>query len=288
MNEENSTTWDSLVNKYTQGNPGPTIITLASGKGGVGKTTVSVNLAIALAHFGMRVLVVDADFGLANIDVMLGVQTKYNLSHFVRGERRLDEIVHIGYDGVRFISGGSGLSELLQLDDRQLARLIRSLTRLDTPVDYIICDAGAGINENILQLVEASSSTVVVTTPEPTAILDAYALIKTIVTRNKSYPISVIMNRVESKKEADHVVGGFSEVLSRHLGKEVKCLGHILNEPEVSRSIKRQTPILISAPDSRFSRDVKDITRALLELPPVQEPTGALARLFSGIFRREK
>lgn len=285
-NEEQRPDLNKLLNQKTQNRPMPKMITLASGKGGVGKSTVSVNLAIALSHLGMRVLVVDADFGLANIDVMLGVQTKYNLSHFVKGERRLDEIVHIGYDGVRFISGGSGLSELLQLDEKQLARLVRGLSTLEMPVDYIICDAGAGISDNIMLLVRASSETIVVTTPEPTSILDAYALIKTIVKAEEGHPINVIMNRAENKKEADHVLKGFSEVLSRHLGKEVTSLGYIINEPDVSRSIKRQIPIMISAPDSDFARDVNAIARKLLELPPIKESKGALARLFSGFFGR--
>ena len=262
------------------------MIAVASGKGGVGKTTITVNLAIALSHLGVRVLVVDADFGLANIDVMLGVQTKYNLSHFIRGQRLLDEIVHIGYDGVRFISGGSGLAELLQLGDRQLARLMKGLTRMDMPVDYILFDSGAGINDNLIQMVLSCSGTIVVTTPEPTAILDAYALIKTVVAREHEHPIHVIMNRADTKKEADHVLRGFTEVLSRHLSKSVNCLGYITSEQDVPRSIKRQTPMIISDPDSRFSREIEAIARNLLELPPEKENNGVFARLFSGFSRQ--
>ena len=283
--DEQKTELNNLLKNKTQGGTGPRMIAIASGKGGVGKSTVTVNLAIALSHLGMRVLVVDADFGLANIDVMLGVQTKYNLSHFIRGQRMLDEIVHIGYDGVRFISGGSGLSELLQLDDRQLAKLMKGLTRMDMPVDYILFDSGAGINDNLIQMVHACSSTIVVTTPEPTAILDAYALIKTIVAKEHDHPIRIIMNRAETKKEADHVLRGFTEVLSRHLNKTVSCLGHIIAEQDVPRSIKRQTPMIISAPDSHFAREIEVIARNLLDLPPVKEPTGIFARLFAGFSR---
>ncbi|NLB29923.1 MAG: MinD/ParA family protein [Clostridiales bacterium] len=286
IGDEQKAELNNILYQRAPGSAGSKMITLASGKGGVGKSTVTVNLAIALSHLGMRVLVVDADFGLANIDVMLGVQTKYNLSHFIKGQRRLDEIVHIGYDGVRFISGGSGLSELLQLEDRQLARLMKGLTRMDMPVDYILFDAGASINDNLMQMVLACSETIVVTTPEPTAILDAYALIKTIVAKDITHPINVIMNRAETKKEADHVLHGFSEVLSRHLNKTVNCLGHIITEPEVPRSIKRQTPMIIASPDSHFAKNVEAIARNLLELPPAKEPTGILARLFSGFSRR--
>jgi flagellar biosynthesis protein FlhG len=274
----------SLREKMTGVKSGLKVITLASGKGGVGKSTVAVNLAVALAQLGIRVLIVDADFGLANVDVMLGVQTKYNMSHFLSGERRLDELVHISYDGVRFISGGSGLSELIKLDEAQLQAFIRGLTRLDMPIDYILCDAGAGINDNILQLILASSETVIVTTPEPTAILDAYALVKTVVKRDNLHPIHVIMNKAESRKEAAHVLDVFRNVLSRYLSKDIGCLGYIMNTPDVPRSIKRQVPIMVSAPESRFAQDIRAVARALLELPPVKEPSNVFTRFFSGLY----
>jgi flagellar biosynthesis protein FlhG len=283
MTEKNADQAQSLREKMSGIRNGLKVITLASGKGGVGKSSITVNLAIALAQLGIRVLVMDADFGLANIDVMLGVQTKHNLTHFLRGERRLDEIVHIGYDGVRFISGGSGMLELLKMNEGQLAKVMHGLTKLDMPIDYILCDAGAGINDNLISMILASSETIVVTTTEPTAIMDAYALIKTIVRRDNMHPIHIIMNRAESKKEADHVLDGVAEVLSKHLQKEVNRLGYITLDPEVPRSIKRQTPIMISAPNSSFARNIRAIARELLELPPQKEPDNVFSRLFSGL-----
>jgi flagellar biosynthesis protein FlhG len=260
---------------------GRKIITLASGKGGVGKSAVAVNLAIALSQFGIRVLVLDADFGLANIDMMLGVQMKYNLGHFLRGEKRFDEIVHIGYDGVRFISGGSGTPELLKMDEAKLARIMRELVRLDMPVDYVLCDVGAGLGESTVQMLLASTETVIVTTPEPTAILDAYALMKTVLARDAEHPFRVIINRAENRREAERVLDGFRDMLYKNLDRDIDCLGFIMEDAETPRSVKRQTPIMISSPTSGFARDVRAVARELLELPPVREPTNIISKWLS-------
>ena len=260
---------------------GARMITLASGKGGVGKSSIAVNLAIALSQLGSRVLVVDADFGLANIDIMLGAQTKYNLTHFLRGDKTLEEIVHIGYDGVRFVSGGSGSLELLQINTVQLDRIKRALQTLDMSIDYILLDAGAGIHETLLSLIGVSSETLVITTPEPTAILDAYALVKAITTHDAQHPIRVIMNQAENKREADRVYAGFAELLQKNLDREVSLLGHIVSDTEVTRSIKAQTPVMIASANAPYSRDIRALARTLMELPPQREYGNAVARIIA-------
>jgi len=257
------------------------VISIASGKGGVGKSSVSVNLAVALSRLGVRVLVVDADFGLANVDVMLGVTTKYDVSHFLRGERALGEIIQLGHEGVHFISGGSGVNDLLNIDEEQLTELLTGLVNLGEPTDLIIIDTGAGINENIIQLILASSETIVVTTPEPTAILDAYALIKTIVKRDSSHLISVLINKCENKKEAYRVQAGFIEVVGRHLGKSINPLGLIMYDYDVPMSIRQQVPITVSAPNSVTSREIDLIARTILDLPCEKPSNNVLSRIFS-------
>ena len=256
------------------------VVSVASGKGGVGKTIISVNLAIALSRLGVRVLVVDADFGLANIDIMLGVTSKYNVSHFLKGEKDLHEIIQLGHEGVRFISGGSGINELLNMDEKQLAGLLSGLVRLDSPIDFIIIDNGAGINDNILQMILSSSETIVVTTPEPTAILDAYALVKTILKRDNSHPLHVLINKCENKKEALRVQEGFIEVIGRHLGKNINPLGLIMYDHEVPSSIKRQVPIMVSAPECATSSSICQISRSLLDLPGERGSGRLLSKLF--------
>jgi len=256
------------------------VISVASGKGGVGKTSVSVNLAIELNRLGARVLVVDADFGLANVDVMLGVTSKYDVSYFLRGEKTLSEIIQLGHEGVRFISGGSGVYDLLNIHEKQLAELLSGLVRIDSPIDFIIIDTGAGINDNVLKMVLASSETIVVTTPEPTSILDAYALVKTIVKRDISHPVHVLINKCESKKEANRVQEGFVEVVGRHLGKNINPLGLIMYNHDVPMSIKRQVPITVTNPGSTTAKEIVAIARAVLDLPGEKSSNSILSRVF--------
>jgi len=259
------------------------VLSIASGKGGVGKSSIAINLAIAMSRLGVRVLVVDADFGLANVDVMLGVSSRYDVSYFLRGEKTLHEIIQLGHEGVRFISGGSGVKDLLNMEEGQLTSLLSGLVKLDAPIDLIIIDIGAGINDTVMQLIHASSETIVVITPEPTSILDAYALVKTIVKRDASHPIHVLINKCEDKKEAHRVSEGFVEIVGRHLGKNTNPLGIITYDQEVPKSIKRQIPITVSNPGSPTSREIEQIARAVLDLPSERASGSILSKLFSRI-----
>jgi len=259
-------------------------VSVSSGKGGVGKSSISVNLAVTLSRLGVRVLVVDADFGLANVDVMLGVTSKYDVSYFLRGEKTLHEIIQLGHEGVRFISGGSGVHDLINMDEEQMAELISGIVHLEAPIDFIIIDTGAGINENVLKLALASTETIIVTTPEPTAILDAYALVKTIVKRDASHPLHVLINKCESTKEAQRVQEGFIEVVGRHLGKNINPLGLITYNRDVPVSIKRQVPISVSNPGSETAKELEMIARAILDKPAEEKQGSILSRVFSRIF----
>ena len=257
------------------------VISIASGKGGVGKSSISVNLAVSLSRLGTRVLVIDADFGLANVDVMLGVTSKYNVSHVLKGEKSLDEIIQLGHEGVRFISGGSGVNDLLNMGEEQLSTLLERIAQLSTPIDLIIVDVGAGINESVLKTALASSETIVITTTEPTSILDAYAFVKTLALRNSTHPIHILVNKCDSKKEAQRVQEGFIEVVGRHLGKNINPLGQILNSNDIPTSIKRQVPITVSAPGSGTSKEIEQIARAIIDLPAAKSSDNVLSRIFS-------
>jgi len=260
------------------------VISVSSGKGGVGKSSISVNLAVAMSRLGARVLVVDADFGLANVDVMLGVISKFDVSYFLRGEKALHEIIQLGHEGVRFISGGSGMNDLINMDEERLAELLSVLVRLDAPIDLIIIDTGAGINDKILQLILASSETIIVITPEPTSILDSYALVKTIVKQDNSHPLHTIINKCENKEEAQKVQEGFIEVVGRHLGKNINPLGLVMYNQEVPLSIKRQIPITVSNPGGATCKEITSIARAILDMPVENSSNSFLSKIFYSMF----
>jgi len=257
------------------------VISIASGKGGVGKSSISVNLAIAMSRLGARVLILDADFGLANVDVILGITTRLDLSYFLRGERTLHDIIQLGHEGVRFISGGSGVNELINMKDEQLAELLSKIVHINEPVDVIIMDAGAGVSNTIMQVLLASSETIVVSTAEPTSVLDAYALVKTIVKHDASHPLHVLANKCENKNEALNVQTGFVNVCGRHLGKNINPLGLISYNHEFTTAIKRQIPITVSDPYSATAKEIDVIARSILDMPNEKASYSILSRVFS-------
>jgi len=257
------------------------VISVASGKGGVGKSSISVNLAIAMSRLGAKVLILDADFGLANVDIMLGITTRMDLSYFLRGEKTLAEIIQLGHEGVRFISGGSGVNELINMNEEQLSGLLSKIVRIDAPVDIIIMDAGAGVSNTIMQVLLASSETIVVTTAEPTSVLDAYALVKTIVKRDSTHPLHVLVNKCENSNEANSVQTGFVTVCGKNLGKNINPLGLISYNHGFTAAIKRQVPIAVSEPYSVTAKEIDTIARSILNMPADKASQGILSRVFS-------
>jgi len=241
------------------------VITVTSGKGGVGKSSFSLNLAIELTRRGKKVLLIDSDFGFSNIDIMLGVSTKYSLIDVINGKKDVMEIIEHGIDGVQFISGGSGVYDLVQMDGLQLNRLINSFKRLDDIADIIIFDTGSGVSDNILKMIYASHETILVTTPEPTSITDAYALVK-IACRNKSKPIiRLVLNKAQNKKEADAAMNGFAKVVYNYMDLHVDKLGHILRDGNMSNSVKIQQPLMVSFPKSNAASNIKEIVNKYLD-----------------------
>lgn len=240
------------------------VITVTSGKGGVGKTNFTVNLAIKLSQLGKRVIVIDADLGLSNVDVIMGKMSRYNLSDVINNDKDILDILEEGPCGVRFISGGSGVRELVKLNKLQLADLLMKLGRLDNEADIILIDTGAGLSDNVLSFVHSAREVILVTTPEPTAITDAYALIKTISHKDIHKDIKIIVNRVENDKEANNVLDKLSAVSAKFIGTKLQKLGFILNDNCVSKSVKIQQPFVLSYAKSEAAKNISEIAALLI------------------------
>jgi flagellar biosynthesis protein FlhG len=264
---------------------GARVLCVTSGKGGVGKTSISVNLGISLAKKGLRVLLVDADFGLSNVDVMLGTSPPFDLSYVLRGQKKVRDIITEGPGGIQFVSGGSGLNELLNISELQLATVIDNLLLLEDAADVIIFDTGAGVNPLILRMIRSSAETVIVTTPEPTAIMDAYALIKSIVKYSSECQLRLIVNRAESVAEAESTLQKLIGVVSLYQKTDIDPLGYVLNDPAVSRGVRIQQPFVLSYPRSAATRNVDAIAWNLLDRKP-ETPGSGLQAFLNKVLRK--
>lgn len=240
------------------------VITITSGKGGVGKTNLTVNLAIKLSQAGKRVIVIDADLGLANVDVIMGKMSRYNLSDVINNNKDILEILEEGPNGVKFISGGSGVQDLIKLNKVQLVDLLMKLGKLDNEADIILIDTGAGLSENVLSFVHAAKEVILVTTPEPTAITDAYALIKTIFSKDSYKIIKIIVNRVDDEKEATNILEKLSQVTEKFMGLKLQKLGFIMNDSCVTKSVKIQQPFVLNYTRCEATKNITDIANIIL------------------------
>ncbi|MDQ2085875.1 MinD/ParA family protein [Herbivorax sp. ANBcel31] len=252
--------------KVVQKNKSAKVITVTSGKGGVGKTNITINLAIALSEMGKRVTIMDADLGLGNIDVLLGVVPKYTLVDVIYNNKNIVEILSDGPKNIKFIAGGSGIEDLAKLDNYQIQKFLANISLLDKMSDVILIDTGAGLSDNVMSFVMAADEVVLVATPEPTSITDAYALIKVISKRDVNKTVRLIINRAESVNEASDITNKLSMVTKRFLEVKLQPLGFIPQDNMVIKAVKMQQPFSLSFPKSMASKQIKDISKNLLEI----------------------
>lgn len=246
--------------------PLPAVLAVTSGKGGVGKTNVVANLALALIRLQQRVVVLDADYGLANIDVLLALSPQYHLGHVLYGEKRMEEIMVTGPAGLRIIPAGSGLQELTNLTPDQEARLFEGLATLRDRFDFLIVDTAAGISKNVVRQLLAASAVIVVTQPEPTAIVDAYAVIKVIIHNHPdtTYPIKLLVNNVTGPREAEAVYNQVRSACQRFLKRDIELLGHVPYDDLLLMSVRRQRALLEEHPNSRAGRQFMVLAKKIL------------------------
>ncbi|MGP1434023.1 MAG: MinD/ParA family protein [Catonella sp.] len=267
------------------------VITITSGKGGVGKSNLAINLAILLSRMGKKTVVLDADFGLANIEVMLGVRPQYNLSDLMFREKSLSEIIAEGPENVGFISGGSGIREMTNLTKEQLINLSARLSELDRQADVVIIDTGAGISEHVIEFVMSSAEVFLVATPEPTSITDAYALLKTLDHQpefaREHCHIKLIANKVENEKSGRELFEKLSVVADKFLNISLEYLGAIPSDSSVSKAVMKQQPLVTAFPNSKAARAIDNIARLITGQESVGEPKRrGLAGIFSETLRR--
>lgn len=261
------------------------VIAITSGKGGVGKTNIAINLGIGLAELGKRVILFDADMGLANADVLLDIVPRYNLSHVVSGDKELMEILVPAPGGIWLIPGASGITELANLGERERQMLIMNCERLEREADFILLDTGAGISRNTMDFVSSASEVIVVTTPEPTSVTDAYAVIKILAQNGRPSSLGLLVNMVANAIEAERVANSIVSVAGRFLNVYIDRLGYVLSDPYVPASVMRRRAFVLEFPRAHASYCVRNLAYSMVNsVPPGDGETyGFFRRLFKRI-----
>lgn len=281
----------NLIKAESLERPEARVITVTSGKGGVGKSNTAINLAVQFRKMGQRVIILDADFGLANIEIMFGAVPKHNLCDLIYQGKNIKEIITWGPMEIGFISGGSGIAGMANLSKEYLNYIIRNLVELDSIADVIIIDTGAGIADVVLEFLVASGEILLVTTPEPTSITDSYSLLKAL-SRHPRFspeesPIKMIANRVEDKAEGAALFEKLNAVVARYLKMPISYLGAVPQDSQLSRAVMQQVPVSIQHPQAKASQAYAEIAAKLTgkEMPAQKR---GMAAFFSHIISGKK
>ncbi|MFD0616732.1 MinD/ParA family protein [Paenibacillus sp. GCM10027629] len=251
-------------NKMQDSHHDTRIVTVTSGKGGVGKSNFTLNFALALQSLGQKVLVFDADLGMANIDVLMGVNSRVNLYHLLKREKTIWEVILKGPNDLHFIAGGSGFQELLTLPEEELLYFTEQVHSISGEYDIILFDTGAGLTKETLNFILSAEETIVVTTPEPTSITDAYALIKIVHRMNNKVAFRLVVNRVSDLQEGIQTSNKINLVSEQFLDLKIPTLGYVMDDPNVSNAVKKQVPFTIAFPQSTSSRSIEQLAQAYL------------------------
>ena len=269
------------------------VVTVTSGKGGVGKSNLAVNLAVQLRKAGKRVIIFDADFGLANVEVMFGAIPQYNLSDFIYRGKRIQEIITPGPMDIGFISGGSGIIGLNNLYREQIMYLVKAIEELNTLADYIIIDTGAGISDQVLEFVMASPEVLLVSTPEPSSLTDSYSLLKALY-RNPNFvaadtTIHVISNRVSSLEEGQAVFDKLNSVVSQFLHGQLNYLGMIPQDAALDKAVRQQKTVSLLEPASKSAKAFEVLADNLMNGTHNQVlAKRGIVQMFSGFLQKRK
>ena len=245
---------------------GPTkVIAVTSGKGGVGKSNMVINLGMALVKLRRRVLIVDVDLGLANIETLLGISCDYNIQHVVDGQKKLEDIIVQGAGGIRIIPGSSGISRLADLSGKKRREFIEHFARLQGTVDVILVDTMAGISRNVIGFAIAADEVLLVTTPEPTSVLDAYAMVKTIFHRERNANIKIIVNMVSDERQAKQTAHRIESVVKQFLNRRVRTVGYVPLDHHVRQAVMKSRALIELYPNSPAAKSVQSVASRLVD-----------------------
>lgn len=269
------------------------VMTVTSGKGGVGKSNVSINLAIQFRKMGKRVIILDADFGLANIEIMFGAVPKHNLCDLIYQGKNIRDIITWGPMETGFISGGSGIAGMSNLSKDYLDYIIQNLAELDTIADIIIVDTGAGISDAVLEFLVACGEVLLVTTQEPTSITDSYSLLKVLYRHPRfdesSTKVKMIANRVKKESDGEVLFEKLNAVVFRYLKIPLIYLGSIPEDVQLANAVMQQLPVSLQNPEAKSSRAFQRIAGRLLDREEAErQPKRGMAAFFSHIIGRSR
>ena len=255
------------------------VFAVVSGKGGVGKTNVSVNLGVALSEYGHSVALLDADMGLANVDVMLGLHPRFNFSHVLNGEKSINDIMLEGPAGLRIVPGASGIQKLSELSSLEQASVVRSFSELDADLDYLIVDTAAGISSSVITFARACQEVVVVVCDEPTSLTDAYAFIKLLARDYGVFRFQILTNMVQTAEQGQNLFSKLCKVTDRYLDVALNFVGAIPEDEYLRKAVQKQSPVLQAFPQCRSSQAFRNIARKT-EFWPVPEYAGGHLEFF--------
>ncbi|MDP2271467.1 MAG: MinD/ParA family protein [Archangium sp.] len=261
------------------------IIGITSGKGGVGKTNVAANLGVIAAKQGMRVLIIDGDMGLANVEILYGIRPRHHLGHLLQGDVSARDVLATTTSGVKVLPAGNGLQQLTRLDDAQRLRLVSALEELEDDFDVVLLDSGAGIGDNVLFFVGAAQEALLVVSPEPTSLTDAYATIKVLCQDAGVRYFDVVVNQAGNETQARDIFQKLTAVAGRFLDAKVRWLGWVPRDENVHRAVMAQRPLVELFPSSPATRALNGVADALFNEPPPAHLAGGLKFLWSRLLR---
>ncbi|CEG24320.1 Flagellum site-determining protein YlxH [Planococcus massiliensis] len=259
---------EKVTQKKAKKDKRPTrVIAVTSGKGGVGKSNFALNFALSLVQQNKKVLIFDVDLGFANIDVLLGRSPQESIATMIEKDLSIWDIIEEGPNGLQFISGGTGFDEMFRLDEAKMTKFFDELSQIQGHVDYIILDTGAGLSYENLRFILAADDVILVTTPEPTSITDAYSVVKMVHAKDENVHIKLVINQCTSDKEGTQTAENFKKVTEQFLNKQIGTLGYIPSDAQVPSAVKKQVPFTLAYPNGQASKAMQTLSCNYLELP---------------------